>query len=147
MKRILSIMCVLSFAFVAWGQNPETAPKVIVKHLTEAEFLQKVANYKENPQEWEYLGDKPCIVDFYASWCGPCKALAPILEELANEYAGKIYVYKVDTEQEQELSAAFGIQAIPTMLFCPLNGQPQIAQGMLPKEQLKMAIEQVLLKK
>lgn len=147
MKRILSIMCVLSFVFAAWGQNPETAPKVIVKHLTEAEFLQKVANYKENPQKWEYLGDKPCIIDFYASWCGPCKALAPILEELANEYAGKIYVYKVDTEQEQELSAAFGIQAIPTMLFCPLNGQPQIAQGMLPKEQLKMAIEQVLLKK
>ena len=147
MKRILSIVCVLSFAFAAWGQTEETVHKVIVKHLTEAEFLQKVANYKENPHRWEYLGDKPCIVDFYASWCEPCKALAPILEELANEYAGKIYVYKVDTEQERGLSAAFGIQAIPTMLFCPLNAQPQIAQGMLPKEQLKMAIEQVLLKK
>ncbi len=115
--------------------------------LTKADFLKKVADYEGNPDEWKYLGDKPAIVDFYASWCGPCKAIAPILEELAAEYDGKIYIYKVDTEAEQELAAAFGIRSIPSLLFIPMNGQPQMAQGALPKETFKQAIEEVLLGK
>ena len=115
--------------------------------LTEAEFLTKIANYKENPTEWEYLGDKPCLIDFYADWCAPCKMIAPILEELAAEYAGQIYIYKIDTEKEQELAAAFGIRSIPTLLFIPQTGMPQMAQGALPKQELKMAIEEVLLGK
>ncbi|MDP4238996.1 MAG: thioredoxin [Bacteroidota bacterium] len=116
-------------------------------HLTKAEFLSKVANYEANPTEWKYLGDKPCIVDFYASWCGPCKTIAPILEDLANEYNGQIYIYKVDTEEEQDLAAAFGIRSIPTILFCPLGEAPQMAQGAMPKQAFIQAIKEVLLKK
>ena len=116
-------------------------------HLTKAEFLSKVANYEANPTEWKYLGDKPCIIDFYAAWCGPCKTIAPILEDLAKEYDGQIYIYKIDTEKEQELAGAFGIRSIPTILFCPMGENPQMAQGAMPKEQFKKAIEEVLLKK
>ncbi len=115
--------------------------------LTKAEFLTKVANYEENPSEWKYLGDKPAIIDFYADWCGPCKAIAPILEELAKEYDGQIYIYKVDTEKEQELAAAFGIRSIPSILFVPMDEQPQMAMGALPKETFVKAINEVLLKK
>ena len=116
-------------------------------NLTKADFLTKVANYEENPQEWVYLGDKPCLIDFYADWCGPCKMVAPILEELAEEYKDEIYIYKVDTEAEQELAAAFGIRSIPSILFCPMGEQPQMAQGALPKDGFKQAIDEVLLKK
>ena len=99
-----------------------------------------------NPTEWKYLGDKPALVDFYADWCGPCKVVAPILEELANEYDGEIYIYKIDTEQEQELASFFGIRSIPSLLFIPINGQPQMVAGAMPKANLKDAIETVLLK-
>jgi len=116
-------------------------------HLTKAEFISKVANYEANPSEWKYLGDKPCIIDFYASWCGPCKTIAPILEDLAKEYDGQIYIYKVNTEEEQELAGAFGIRSIPSILFCPMEGAPQMAQGAMPKESFKQAITEVLLKK
>ena len=116
-------------------------------NLTKAEFLTKVANYEQSPDKWEYLGDKPCLIDFYADWCGPCKMVAPILEELAEEYDGEIYIYKIDTEAEQELAAAFGIRSIPSILFCPMGEQPQMAQGALPKDGFKKAIDEVLLKK
>jgi len=116
-------------------------------HLTKADFLLKVANYEENPTEWKYLGDKPCIIDFYANWCGPCKMVAPILEDLSKEYEGQIYIYKINTEEEQELAGAFGIQSIPSILFCPMNEAPQMAMGALPKPTLKKAIEEVLLGK
>lgn len=122
----------------------QTQQKTI--NLTKAEFLTKVANYEESPDKWEYLGDKPCLIDFYADWCGPCKMVAPILEELAEEYEGDIYIYKVDTEAEQELAAAFGIRSIPSILFCPMGEQPQMAQGALPKDGFKQAIDEVLLK-
>ena len=115
--------------------------------LTEAEFLTKVANYKENPTGWKYLGDKPCLIDFYADWCAPCKMIAPILEELAAEYEGQIYIYKIDTEKELALSSAFGIRSIPTLLFIPQNEAPQIAQGAMPKQELKRIIDEVLLGK
>ena len=112
--------------------------------LTKAMFLEKVANYEANPNEWKYLGDKPCIIDFYADWCGPCKAVAPVLEELATEYADDIIIYKVDTEAEQDLAAAFGIRSIPTILFCPMEGAPQVARGALPKASFEEAIKDVL---
>lgn len=115
--------------------------------LTKSEFLSKVANYEENPEKWEYLGDKPCLIDFYADWCGPCKMVAPILEELAEEYEDEIYIYKIDTEKEQELSMAFGVRSIPTLLFCPIGEDPQMAAGALPKATLKEVIDEVLLKK
>ena len=116
-------------------------------NLSKSEFLTKVMNYEQNPQEWKYLGDKPCIFDFYADWCGPCKMVAPLLEELAKEYDGEIYVYKIDTEKEQELAQAFGIRSIPSLLFVPMNEQPQMVMGALPKSELKKAIDDILLKK
>ena len=115
--------------------------------LTKADFLAKVMDYEANPQEWKYLGDKPAIIDFYASWCGPCKMVAPILEELAEEYDGQIYIYKVNTEKEQELAAMFGIRSIPSILFIPMGEQPQMAMGAMPKSSFKEAIDKVLLKK
>lgn len=127
--------------------TPKTEVKMKTIHLTKAEFLKKVVNYEANPNEWVYLGDKPAIIDFYASWCGPCKVIAPILEELAAEYGNEIYIYKIDTEQEQELAAAFGIQSIPTLFFVPMKGDPQVARGALPKAQLKEGIDKVLLGK
>ena len=116
-------------------------------NLTKEKFLKSVMNYEENNTEWKYLGDKPCIIDFYAIWCGPCKMVAPILEELSNEYSDDIYIYKIDTEIEEELAAVFGIRSIPTMLFCPMDEKPQIASGALPKTELKKIINDVLLKK
>lgn len=115
-------------------------------HLTRAEFLTKVADYEKNPNEWKYLGDKPAIIDFYADWCAPCKLVAPLLEDLSKEYAGKIYVYKVDVDKEPELAQAFGIQSIPTIWFVPMKGKPQISMGALSKEQLKEYVNNVLLK-
>jgi thioredoxin len=158
MKKIVFASILLAFALSACaGKNSEKKSEEInqqkeVKkmgtiHLTKAEFLSKVANYEANPTEWKYLGDKPCIIDFYASWCGPCKTIAPILEDLAKEYDGQIYIYKINTEEEQELAAAFGIRSIPTILFCPMTGAPQMAQGALPKDAFKQAITDVLLKK
>ncbi len=115
-----------------------------MEHLTSATFKEKVFDYEKN-QEWKFEGKLPCIIDFYADWCGPCKMVAPILDELSKEYDGKINIYKVDTEVEQELSQAFGIRSIPSMLFCPAEGQPQMAQGALPKPALIQAIDDVLL--
>lgn len=114
--------------------------------LTQEDFLTKVMDFQNNPQEWKYLGDKPALIDFYADWCKPCKMIAPILEELAEEYGDKIYIYKVNTEKEQELAAMFGIQSIPSLLFIPMDETPQMAQGALPKEELKRIIDEILLK-
>lgn len=129
------------------NKQPIQDKKMGTIHLTKAEFIAKVANYEANPTEWKYLGDKPCIIDFYASWCGPCKTIAPILEELAKEYDGQIYIYKINTEEEQELAGAFGIRSIPTILFVPMGENPQMAQGAMPKDAFKKAIDEVLLKK
>jgi thioredoxin len=120
--------------------------KMKVVHLTKEEFLSKVYNFEKNPNDWKYEGDKPAIVDFFATWCGPCKALSPIMEELAEEYDGKLYIYKVDVDQEEDLAAAFGIRSIPTLLFIPQNGKPTITQGMMPKADLKKMIDTNLLK-
>ncbi|MDR2475984.1 MAG: thioredoxin [Bacteroidales bacterium] len=127
-------------------QTSNKAPAAKTIHLTKADFLSKVVDYESNPEKWIYKGDKPAIIDFYASWCGPCRMIAPWLEELATEYDGKIYIYKINTEKEKELATAFGITSIPTLLFIPMRDPPRMAQGALPKEQLKEAIEEVLLK-
>ncbi len=111
--------------------------------LSTEDFKAKVFNYDVN-KEWKYEGDLPCVIDFYADWCGPCKMVGPILDELSKEYEGKLYVYKVDTEAEQELAGAFGIQSIPSLLFVPMNEPPQMARGALPKPQLKSAFKDVL---
>lgn len=115
----------------------------MVEHLTAETFKAKVFNYETN-KEWKFEGAKPCLIDFYASWCGPCKMVAPILEELAKEYDGKLDIYKVDTEDQRELASVFGIQSIPSILFVPASGQPQMAMGALPKDSFKKAFKDVL---
>jgi thioredoxin 1 len=116
---------------------------IMTENLTKQIFLEKVFNYEKN-KDWMYEGKLPAIIDFYADWCGPCKMIAPVLEELSNEYAGKINIYKVDTEAEQELAAAFAIRSIPSMLFIPMSEQPQMANGALPKQELHKLIKEVL---
>ena len=115
----------------------------MTEHLTKETFLSKVFNYEAN-KDWKFEGEKPCIIDFYADWCGPCKMVAPILEELATEYNGKLDIYKVDTEKEIELASVFGIKSIPSLLFVPQDGPPQMAMGALPKESFIMAFRDVL---
>jgi len=115
----------------------------MIEHLTKETFLNKVFNYEKN-KEWKFEGTKPCIIDFYADWCGPCKMVAPVLEDLAKDFDGKLDVYKVNTEEELELSAAFGIRSIPSFLFVPAQGQPQMALGALPKETFVKAFKDVL---
>jgi len=114
-----------------------------MQNITTEEFKAKVFDFEKN-KEWKYAGDKPCIVDFYADWCGPCKMIAPVLDELSQKYAGKLEIYKIDTDKEQDLAAAFAIQSIPSMLFIPMEGKPQMAQGALPKDTLEKAIADVL---
>lgn len=115
----------------------------MVEHLTKETFKEKVFDFEKH-NEWNYDGDLPCVIDFYADWCGPCKMVAPIMEELAQEYEGKIRFYKVDTQAEQDLAAMFGIQSIPSILFVPANGKPQMSVGALPKADMEKAITDVL---
>lgn len=115
----------------------------MIEHLTKETFKTKVFNYEEH-KEWKFEGDRPCLIDFYADWCQPCKMVAPILEELSDEYEGKINIYKVDTEDQQELAGIFGIKSIPSLLFVPLEEQPQMAMGALPKDTFEKAIRDVL---
>ncbi len=115
-----------------------------MEHLTKQTFIDKVFNYEVN-KDWKFEGELPCIIDFYADWCQPCKMVAPILEELSKEYEGKINIYKIDTEAEQELAGAFSIRSIPSILFCPKDGAPKMSMGALPKDSFKQMIEEVLL--
>lgn len=151
-KSTITVLCLLvGMTACAGNKNKESnnqnmkGDNMEIVHLTKAEFLNKVYNYEANPDAWKYEGDKPCIVDFYATWCGPCKALAPVLEDLAKEYEGKIYIYKVDVDKESELAGAFGVQSIPTLLWIPKEGKPTVTQGALPKAELKKMIEGTLL--
>ena len=114
-----------------------------MEHLTKQTFLEKVFNYEQN-KEWKFEGELPAIIDFYADWCQPCKMVAPILEELSEEYGDKLNIYKIDTEAEQELAGIFGIRSIPSLLFVPSEGQPQMAMGALPKDTFEKAIKDVL---
>lgn len=134
-------MLLLTTRAAAFNRTDETMKAT---NITKEDFLKKVMDYKNNPTEWKYLGDKPAIIDFYASWCGPCKMLSPIIDELAEEYEGKVYVYKVDTEVEEELSQVFGIRSIPSILFIPMNEKPMMIQGALPKAELKRIISENL---
>jgi len=114
-----------------------------LEHLTKESFKEKVFNFESN-KEWKFEGERPAIIDFYADWCAPCRMIAPLLEEIKNEYGDKLDIYKVNTESESELAGMFGIQSIPSLLFIPVEGQPQMATGALPKETFKKAISNVL---
>jgi thioredoxin len=115
----------------------------MVEHLTMDTFKSKVFDFEKNT-EWKFEGDMPAVIDFYADWCGPCKMVAPVLEELSKEYDGKLNIYKVDTEAEQELAGLFGIRSIPSILFIPMEDKPQMATGALPKDSLIQAFKEVL---
>jgi thioredoxin len=112
--------------------------------LTKETFLTKVFDYEKN-QDWKFNGELPAIIDFWAPWCGPCRMVGPVLEELSEEYKGKVNIYKVNTDEEQELGSVFGIRSIPSILFVPMEGQPKMAVGALPKESIKQAIDKELL--
>lgn len=144
MRRIILFAFALTFSGVISAQDA-------VKQMGKADFLEKIMNYEKNPNKWVYLGDKPCIIDFYADWCRPCKIASPILEELAEKYQGKIDFYKVNTDSESSLKAAFGIQSIPAFLYCPQNGNPQMSVGVAhtveeTKAMFVKIIEEFLLK-
>jgi len=131
------------------NNRTELAVKDEVKtiKLDEAGFLAKVTDYKANPDTWKYLGDKPAIIDFYADWCGPCKKIAPMLEQLAKQYEGEVYIYKIDVDKESDIARYFGIRTIPSLLFVPVEGKPKMQRGVMPKEELEKAIHEVLLEK
>lgn len=143
---VLLIMLGVLTAFVISGKSKSENKNIKnMEHLTAETFKEKVFNYDVN-KEWKYEGTQPCIIDFYADWCGPCKAVAPILEDLAKEYDGKLIVYKVDTDNEQELASVFGIRSIPSILFVPMTGQPQMSVGSMSKDGFIDAINNILLK-
>lgn len=124
------------------NQSPATKNSEL---LTKAQFIAKVWDYNKYPKEWKYLGNKPAIIDFYADWCGPCKIAAPILEEIGAEYAGKVQIYKIDTEKERELAQVFGITGIPAFLYIPANGKPVMMSGIgrSKEDTKKMFIENI----
>ena len=145
MSLVATLTLMAGAAHAEKPREQSKSKKVMVQELTLDQFQQKVYNLSDAnaSSSLTYLGDKPAIVDFYASWCGPCRMVAPILEELAGEYEGKIVVY---TEKEPDLAAAFGIRSIPSILFIPMSGKPQMLQGAMPKDAFKKAIEEYLLK-
>ena len=143
-KTILIAIAILAFGFTANAQEKKEESNV--KHLTYSEFLKKVWDFEKNPNTFIYKGELPAIIDFYADWCGPCRRVAPIMEKLAEEYDGKLLVYKVNTDQERGLSAAFQVKSIPMVLFIPLEGQPMMQVGALPEEGYRKVVEEQLIK-
>ena len=146
MKKILANL-VLLFAVITttYAQNQSEDPAVI--QMNKQMFLDKVFDYTSGATEWNYKGEKPAVIDFYATWCGPCRMVAPILKDLAKEYGDSIVIYKVDTDREKELSGAMGIQSLPTIVFIPKSGQPQVIIGAADKATFRRAIDEVLLNK
>jgi len=151
MKRvflIISVLLVLASCNARSGNPPSKGSSIsggaTVIQMTDATFKKLVFNYDEN-KEWKYEGTMPAIIDFYATWCGPCRQLSPVVEEIAKEYSGKIVVYKVDTDQENVLARKLGISGLPTLFFIPVKGQPGMTMGVLPKESIVKAINDVLL--
>ena len=146
MKKIIASLIVF-FALVSTLSAQTQKEESSVIQMNKQMFLDKVFDYTTGATEWKYLGNKPCVIDFYATWCGPCRMVTPILKDLAKEYGEKIVIYKVDTDKEKELSMAMGIQSLPTIVFIPQSGQPQVIVGAADKATFKRAIDEVLLKK
>lgn len=127
------------------NEKVSESKKIKPEHLTYETFKEKVWNFEKNPQEWIYEGELPCVIDFYADWCKPCKMIAPIMEELAEKYDGKVKIYKIDTQKEKELARIFQIRSIPMVLFSPLEGKPIMQTGALPKDMYIKIIEENIL--
>lgn len=148
MKKMIFILSALFIATgICFADNCSTDDnKSNIIHLTKAEFLKKVVDYENNVNEWKYLGDKPAIIDFYADWCGPCRKLSPILEEIATEHKGEIIIYKINVDKELDIAQAFGIRSLPTLFFIPTQGNPSVVEGFMQKEELYKAINATILK-
>ena len=144
LKYLFFLPVMLLVANCSNAQSSKIANGEVIM-LNKADFLAKVFNYEKNPEDWVYEGKKPCINDFYADWCGPCKMIAPIMKELAAEYKDDIIVYKIDIEKERELAAVFGVTSIPLIVFVPMDGQPQGVLGALPKATMVEQIKIILL--
>ena len=141
-KSILIVLTIIAFGLTANAQDKTAESKV--KHLTYKEFLSKVWNFESNPNTFVYKGKLPAVIDFYADWCGPCRRVAPIMEKLAKEYDGKLLVYKVNVDQEKDLSSVFNVTSIPMVLFIPMEGQPMKQVGALPEEGYRKVIEELV---
>ena len=139
MKKLILLLSAMMLMIPLIAEEVKIEPE----HLTLETFKEKVFDY-ENNKKWNYEGEIPAIIDFYADWCGPCKQVAPIMKELAQEYDGRVLIYKVDTDAEQELAGMFGIESIPSILFIPVGEQPQMVTGALPKESFVKIIQDVL---
>lgn len=146
MKKLITIIAVFGIVFYAMATEPQVKKTVKPINLDKGSFAEKVFDYN-NESEWKYKGDKPAIIDFWAAWCGPCRQIAPVLDELAAEYGEEIYVYKVNVDEETELAQAFGIRSIPMLLYIPMDETPQAIMGAASKSKLKDAVDTILLKK
>ena len=147
MKKFSTVFIVFLIVFSASAINPQSKETAKPIDLTKETFIEKVFDYESNPEEWKYIGDKPAIIDFHAHWCGPCRVTSPILAELAAEYGGELYIYKINVDEEPELARMFGAKTIPMFLFIPLNEVPQMGVGALPKKSFREVIDTFLLKK
>ena len=127
------------------NNNNKTENKMTVTELTQEDFVKKVYDFETNPNAWTFEGDKPAVIDFYATWCGPCKMMSPILDEISKEYEGKINVYKVNVDKEADLASVFGIRSIPSLLFVPMKKEPSMVQGAMQKNELKKLVDDILL--
>lgn len=144
-KSLVLFVLLISLIGCTNTNSQESGKQGSVEKLTTAEFQSKVFDFKVN-KEWKFAGKLPCIVDFYADWCRPCKIIAPYLDELAVQYKGKINVYKVNIDHEKELAGAFGISGIPAVLFCPIDGKPNMSTGAQQKAEYERMIKEILLK-
>ncbi|PNE29566.1 thioredoxin [Tannerella sp. oral taxon 808] len=144
--KYLTLLLFVSLAACAGSPNHSGSEGEVIV-LNKADFLTKVFDYEKNPSKWTYEGDKPCIIDFYADWCGPCRRVAPVLKELAKRYKDDIVIYKINVDKERELAGTFGVSSIPMILFVPMKGEPQVSMGALPEESFVKMIEEVLLEK
>lgn len=147
MRKIVVLFAALMVIVSVSATEPKEKKTAKPIELTKATFLEKVFDYEKNAEKWSYNGDKPAIVDFYADWCGPCRIVSPILADLAEEYGDEIYIYKINVDKEGELAAMFGARSIPMFLFIPMDGDPQMGVGALPKKSFKEVIDTFLLKK
>lgn len=145
MKKIILFLAIIGISIASYANKTSSEEKATIE-LDKKAFIEKVFDYNQS-EEWSYKGNKPAIIDFWAAWCGPCRQIAPVLEELAKEYGDEIVVYKVNVDQETELAQTFGIRSIPTLLFVPMEGIPQAIMGSAPKSKLKNAVETILLNK
>ena len=143
-KAALLTMIVLAFGIAANAQEKKEESKV--KHLTYKEFTKKVWDFEKDPGTFVYKGKLPAVIDFYADWCGPCRRVAPIMEQMAEEYDGRLLVYKINVDQEKELASAFGVKSIPMVLFIPVEGQPMMQVGAMAEAEYKRVVEENLLK-